>query len=197
MSVLFSLRQIVELLEKLKSKPQTIHVHLVTVTDATGISNSEQFFLNLPDETVLTVDRTSRVTLQRVQGLSPFEAAVEAGGIRLRPIMMITLTTICGMLPLAIGIGEGAALMQPLAIAVVGGLLVSSVLTLFVVPSLYLIINGFADKLKYWLTGVHPDDRLGYATEGVNGHPRTETPVEEKPAEHPPKETEGSVRSYE
>ena len=119
------------------------------------------------------------IEIGRKEGLSPMEAAVEAGGIRLRPIMMTTLTTVFGMLPLAIGIGEGAELMQPLAIAVVGGLLISTLLTLFVVPSLYLIISGAADKIKYWLTGIDPQDQMGYATEGVNGHPRQETPVEE------------------
>lgn len=56
-----------ELLENLQSKPQTINVYLVTVTGATGIGNREQLFLNLPDETFLTVDQTSRVALQREQ----------------------------------------------------------------------------------------------------------------------------------
>ncbi|MEZ4653324.1 MAG: efflux RND transporter permease subunit [Candidatus Eisenbacteria bacterium] len=78
---------------------------------------------------------------------------VEAGGIRLRPILMTTLTTLFGMLPLALGIGQGSELMQPLAIAVVGGLSVSTFLTLFVVPSAYLIFNGGAERLATWLTG--------------------------------------------
>ncbi len=87
------------------------------------------------------------------RGLSPMEAALEAGRIRFRPILMTTLTTVCGMLPLAIGLGEGAEIMRPLAIAVVGGLLVSMALTLFVVPSIYLIIAPIAEKLREWLTG--------------------------------------------
>jgi len=66
---------------------------------------------------------------------------------------MTTLTTVCGMLPLAIGMGEGSELMRPLAISVVGGLLVSMFLTLFVVPSLYIIINTFSEWLKRTLTG--------------------------------------------
>jgi len=89
---------------------------------------------------------------KREQGLSPFEAALEAGRIRFRPIMMTTLTTVCGMLPLAIGFGEGAELMQPLALAVVGGLLVSTLLTLFIIPSLYLIVDSITIKLKSTLT---------------------------------------------
>jgi multidrug efflux pump subunit AcrB len=63
---------------------------------------------------------------------------------RLRPIIMTTITTAFGMLPLALGIGQGSELMQPLAIAVVGGLTVSTLLTLFVVPSAYLILNRAA-----------------------------------------------------
>lgn len=83
----------------------------------------------------------------------PFDAVVEAGKIRFRPILMTTLTTVCGMLPLAVGLGEGSELMRPLAIAVVGGLLVSMFLTLFIVPSLYLIVNSFSVWLKQTLTG--------------------------------------------
>ena len=81
------------------------------------------------------------------------QAVVEAGAVRLRPILMTTLTTACGMLPLALGLGEGSELMQPLAIAVVGGLSVSMLLTLFVVPSAYLILNDGAERLGEWVTG--------------------------------------------
>ena len=84
----------------------------------------------------------------RATGHTAEEAIVEAGAVRLRPILMTSLTTGAGMLPLALGIGEGSALMQPLAIAVVGGLAVSTVLTLVVVPSAYLILHGLIDRLK-------------------------------------------------
>ena len=87
------------------------------------------------------------------QQLAPLDAALEAGRIRFRPILMTTLTTVCGMLPLAIGLGEGAEIMRPLAIAVVGGLLVSMALTLFVVPCIYLILNPIAEKVSAWMTG--------------------------------------------
>lgn len=82
------------------------------------------------------------------EGHTRQEAVIEAGAVRLRPILMTSLTTGAGMLPLALGIGEGSSLMQPLAIAVVGGLSVSTVLTLFVVPSAYLILHGIVDRLK-------------------------------------------------
>ncbi len=69
---------------------------------------------------------------------------------------MTTLTTAFGMLPLAIGIGDGSELMQPLAIAVVGGLSVSTLLTLFVVPSAYLVLNRGAESLREFLLGRTP-----------------------------------------
>jgi multidrug efflux pump subunit AcrB len=89
----------------------------------------------------------------RRRGLTRAEAVIEAGTIRLRPIVMTTLTTVCGMLPLALGIGQGSELMQPLAIAVVGGLSVSMLLTLFVVPSAYVILNAAAERLGRFVTG--------------------------------------------
>lgn len=97
--------------------------------------------------------------IRRERGVSRAEAIVEAGGVRLRPILMTTLTTVFGTLPLALGIGDGAELMQPLAIAVVGGVSVSTLLTLFVVPSAYLILNSGADRLNAWVTGKQPSLR--------------------------------------
>jgi hydrophobe/amphiphile efflux-1 (HAE1) family protein len=90
---------------------------------------------------------------RREQGLPVEQAVVEAGAVRLRPILMTTLTTVCGMLPLALGLGEGSELMQPLAIAVVGGLTVSTLLTLIVVPCAYLIVHGLAAALKRLVVG--------------------------------------------
>jgi len=83
----------------------------------------------------------------QAEGHTRQQAVIEAGAVRLRPILMTSLTTGAGMLPLALGIGEGSSLMQPLAIAVVGGLGVSTLLTLFVVPSAYLILHGMTDRL--------------------------------------------------
>lgn len=90
---------------------------------------------------------------RRQESLSLHEAIVQAGSVRLRPILMTTLTTVLGMTPLAVGLGEGAEIMRPLALAVVGGLLLSMLLTLFVVPCLYLVINRFAERLRERLTG--------------------------------------------
>lgn len=70
-------------------------------------------------------------------GTSPEEAVMEAGRTRLRPILMTTLTAILGLLPLAFGIGAGAEMQKPLAVAVVGGLLFSTVITLLLGPTIY------------------------------------------------------------
>ncbi|HEV2147446.1 MAG TPA: efflux RND transporter permease subunit, partial [Longimicrobiaceae bacterium] len=90
---------------------------------------------------------------RRVPGTSMLDAAVDAGAVRLRPILMTTLTTMFGMIPLALGLGEGSELMQPLAVAMIGGLSLSTLLTLFVVPSAYVVFNSLGDRVKGWLTG--------------------------------------------
>ncbi|GGC90069.1 efflux RND transporter permease subunit [Halopseudomonas salina] len=89
---------------------------------------------------------------RRESDLTVVDAIVKAGSARLRPILMTTLTTVLGMLPLAIGLGEGAEIMRPLALTVVGGLTLSMVLTLFVVPCLYMIVNATAEGLGRRLT---------------------------------------------
>jgi multidrug efflux pump subunit AcrB len=98
------------------------------------------------------------VELARAQGLSPEEAVVEAGAIRLRPILMTSLTTVLGMAPLALGIGEGSEMMQPLALTVVGGLVISTVLTLFVIPCSYLVVRGAAARLRVLVLGGPRED---------------------------------------
>jgi HAE1 family hydrophobic/amphiphilic exporter-1 len=77
----------------------------------------------------------------RRQGLDTREALMQAGPRRLRPIIMTTLATMGGMLPLALGIEAGSATQAPLGTVVVGGLLTSTMLSLLVVPTLYLWID--------------------------------------------------------
>ena len=74
-------------------------------------------------------------------GMTVKEAAVTAGKTRLRPIFMTALTTIFALLTMALGIGESAEIMQPLAVAAIGGLTYATVLTLLVIPSLYVMMN--------------------------------------------------------
>ncbi|MEO7684139.1 MAG: efflux RND transporter permease subunit, partial [Gemmatimonadaceae bacterium] len=70
------------------------------------------------------------------------KAIVEAARIRLRPILMTTLCTLFGLLPLALGLGAGSELQRPLALAVIGGLALSTPITLYVVPTLLVAIRG-------------------------------------------------------
>jgi len=77
----------------------------------------------------------------RDKGMGKIEAIVEGGRSRLRPILMTMLTTVLGLLPLAIGIGEGAEVRAPMAITVIGGLTVSTLLTLIVIPVMYSIMD--------------------------------------------------------
>lgn len=92
---------------------------------------------------IVMVDFTN---LLRERGLSVSGAVVAAGRSRLRPVLMTTLTTILGMLPLAIGTGEGSEMWQPMGIAVIGGLTFSTVLTLVVVPVVYSVFGASAIK---------------------------------------------------
>ena len=82
---------------------------------------------------IILIDYADRLS---EQGVPKREALVQAGAIRLRPILMTTLCTLFGLLPLALGLGAGAELQKPLAIAVIGGLSISTIVTLIFVPSL-------------------------------------------------------------
>jgi len=80
------------------------------------------------------------------QGLSPLEAVVQSCKIRLRPILMTSLATLLGMIPMALGMEAGSEQYAPLARAVIGGLAVSVVATIFLVPAVYLIVHGKREK---------------------------------------------------
>ena len=88
------------------------------------------------------------INLMRKRGLGLTEACVVAGGNRLRPILMTTLTTVLGLIPVGFFEGEGASLVQPIGKTVVGGLTVATLLTLFLVPVLYYTFNRLSDKRK-------------------------------------------------
>lgn len=94
---------------------------------------------------ILLVDYTNTL---RQRGLATREAILEAGPVRLRPILMTTFAMIFGMLPVALGAGEGAETRSPMGIAVIGGLLTSLFLTLIVVPVAYDVAEGFLAKIR-------------------------------------------------
>ncbi len=82
----------------------------------------------------------------REEGLSIRAALIEAGSLRLRPILMTTFSTILAMMPIALGIGAGAELRQSMGVAMVGGITTSTILTLIVVPVAYLMLEGWGEK---------------------------------------------------
>lgn len=84
--------------------------------------------------------------LCRERGRSVLSAVVTAGKSRLRPVLMTTMTTVLGMIPMAIGTGQGSEMWSPMAIAVIGGLTVSTILTLIYVPTMYCIFGGIGIK---------------------------------------------------
>jgi multidrug efflux pump subunit AcrB len=84
----------------------------------------------------------------REKGLDTVAAVLEAGRIRLRPILMTSVATIMGALPIALGLGAGSVSRRPLGYAIVGGLLFSTVLTLFLVPSVYVILDGLKARSR-------------------------------------------------
>jgi multidrug efflux pump len=105
------------------------------------------------------------IDLQRREGLSSRDAIYKAALLRFRPIMMTTTGAILGALPLAIGLGEGSELRQPLGISIVGGLLLSQVLTLYTTPVMFLYMDrfgswtaGFWNRWYHGIMGDKPED---------------------------------------
>jgi HAE1 family hydrophobic/amphiphilic exporter-1 len=90
----------------------------------------------------------SYINTLRERGMERKEAILNAGPVRLRPMLMTTLSLVFAMIPIALGIGEGAEIRSPMAIAVIGGLLSSLLLTLIVVPVVYELLDDLQNKLK-------------------------------------------------
>jgi multidrug efflux pump len=107
------------------------------------------------------------IDLERKEGLSSYDAIYKACLLRFRPIMMTTTGAILGALPLAIGLGEGSELRQPLGISIVGGLFLSQILTLYTTPVMFLYMDrfgnwtsGFWNKWYHGLMGDKPEDHI-------------------------------------
>jgi len=94
---------------------------------------------------IILVDYTNTL---RARGLSVMEACLEAGRSRLRPILMTSLSTILAMTPIAFFPGAGADTIQPIGKTFVGGLTVSTFMTLFLIPTIYSLLNSRHDKKK-------------------------------------------------
>jgi multidrug efflux pump len=99
------------------------------------------------------------IEAERSVGLSPRDAIFKASLLRFRPILMTTLAALLGAVPLAIGFGEGSELRRPLGIAIVGGLIVSQLLTLFTTPVVYL----YVDRARLWFARLRPVAAGGHA----------------------------------
>lgn len=108
---------------------------------------------------ILLVDFTNQA--QR-EGSNQHDALLQAGQVRLRPILMTTLAMIFGMLPMAIGLGEGGEMQAPMGRAVIGGLITSTLLTLVVVPVLYTYLDNLPRwwRRKYGMAGSEQDQRV-------------------------------------
>ncbi len=102
---------------------------------------------------ILLVEYANRL---KAQGMSALEAMLESARIRLRPIVMTSMATIMGAMPIALGLGAGAASRRPLGYAIVGGLLFSTVLTIFLVPVVYVVLDGIRFRLRRRAAALEP-----------------------------------------
>jgi len=131
-----------------------------------GISLSVVVFLGMimlagivVNNAIVLVDYIN--TLRR-RGMERDEAVITAGSVRLRPILMTTATTVLGLTPMALGLGNGAEIRTPMAIAVISGLIASTALTLIVIPTMYVM----ADRLKMKLSGAEHVQRQAEQPDG-------------------------------
>lgn len=108
------------------------------------------------NNSIVLVDYTN---ILRRKGLSTIEALMQAGPVRLRPILMTALTTILALVPLAFSKGDGAELSTPMAVVVIGGLTVSTILTLVVIPVLYAGIDSWGQKIRRRIKRKRPADQ--------------------------------------
>jgi multidrug efflux pump subunit AcrB len=104
------------------------------------------------NNSIVMVDYIERL---REDGREMHDAIVEGASTRLRPILMTTLTTVCALIPLALGWGKGSEMLKPLGVVVLSGLSISALFTLFLVPSIYVVGQNFVARLRA-LVGLEP-----------------------------------------
>ncbi len=97
------------------------------------------------NDSIILIDRINQL---KESGISRYEAIILAGGQRIRPILMTSITTILALLPLTFGFGESASLRSPMALAVIGGLITSTILTLVVIPTVYWAFDSIKDYVR-------------------------------------------------
>lgn len=117
---------------------------------------------------ILLVDFINQL---RAKGMEKVEAVLQAGPMRLRAILMTTVSTMVGSLPVALGLSEGGETRQPMSVAVIGGLFTSTLLTLLVIPVVYLLLDNIADKARAGINRYRAYRRLQETThaKAVNG----------------------------
>jgi HAE1 family hydrophobic/amphiphilic exporter-1 len=125
-------------------------IGVVGILVLTGTTFNMQAFLGVimlvgivVNNAIILIDYTNQ--LRRDHGYELHEAVVEAGATRLRPVLMTTATTVLGLIPMALGIGEGAELQEPMARVVIGGLTSSTLITLVLIPVIYTAIEEFGE----------------------------------------------------
>jgi len=99
---------------------------------------------NVVNNAIVLIDFINQ---SRREGMELVEACIESVFVRYRPIIMSTVTTVVGLIPLALGIGDGAELQAPLAIGMIGGLTSATFFTLCVIPSVYVLVTRYIDRL--------------------------------------------------
>ncbi|UCF78020.1 MAG: efflux RND transporter permease subunit [Candidatus Eiseniibacteriota bacterium] len=116
--------------------------HTLTVNALIGVVMLVGIVVN---NAIVLLDYVQRL---RAQGKEMREALYEAGCVRLRPILLTAMTTVLGLLPLALGLGEGSEVRTPMAVAVIGGLTLSTLLSLVIVPVVYTYVDAFGQRLQ-------------------------------------------------
>jgi HAE1 family hydrophobic/amphiphilic exporter-1 len=114
------------------------------------------------NQSIVLIDAVNQ---SRARGLDKHSAIIEAGRLRLRPILITKLTTILGLLPMALGIGEGAEVRAPMAITVIGGVLLTTFLTLLVIPVVYAVL----DRKQFVTPAPRPEPAVGAEPQPVAG----------------------------